>query len=120
MRVYCESEVGIRNQVKQLLESAGYEVCVAANAEEAGSELEARQGTPKLLLADMLAGGMTGPEVANSLRKKFPDLPAVLFTGAMEAEYKASDSPNLFYVQKPVETSKLLAAVAAGINSQVV
>jgi len=65
--LYCESDEGVRSQVAQLLENAGYRVrCVggAADVVDLFGGADAGAFEPSVLLADVVTSGMSGHELA--------------------------------------------------------
>ena len=62
-----EDEEGVRSLVRRVLESNGYTVLTAANAEEAVRVCEQREGTISLLLTDVVMPGMSGRKLAQHL-----------------------------------------------------
>ncbi|MES1166259.1 MAG: ATP-binding protein [Verrucomicrobiota bacterium] len=107
--LYCEGEDSVRAQVAQVLENAGYRVRLVRDAAQA---LSSTDGTaPSLLLVDLVTGSLNGPELAAGLRRRYPDLPAVFFSGS--ADVNSTDLQRRFwYVNKRHGLQELLAAVA--------
>jgi PAS domain S-box-containing protein len=75
-----DDELPLRRLVSIMLSSEGHDVTIAASAEEALELLE-RQ-TFDVVLSDVNMGeGMTGWELADRIRERWPDLPIVLVSG---------------------------------------
>ncbi len=71
-----EDEPGVLASVRRILETRGYAIATASNAEEA---LKVLDETPvDLLLTDVVMPGLSGPELAAKIRQTRPDL-AILF-----------------------------------------
>lgn len=115
--LYCESDEGVRAQVGQLLENAGYQVTYVSGSAEA-LDLAASPATapPSVLLADMVTSGMTGEELARGVRRYYPTLPAVLFTGKVVEREPRTDALAFWYVNKRHGPSALLAAIREAIR----
>lgn len=96
--LYCEEDERVRAQVVELLENAGYGVLCVRDPAEAVSAA-AGPTPPALLLVDLVAGNMTGPELADSLRRHHPALPAVFFSGSSDANLP-DRAARFWYVNK--------------------
>jgi CheY-like chemotaxis protein len=87
----------------------GYEVVEASSATEALRLI--REGlNPDLLVTDHLMPGMSGAELARSLKSQLPDLPVLIVSGYAEAE---GIEPDLARLTKPFRNSELAASLAA-------
>lgn len=62
----------VRTVVKRTLEKAGYSVLLAANAAEAETIFDQRQGRIALLLCDVVLPGADGPDLYQRLSEKHP------------------------------------------------
>jgi len=115
--LYCESDEGVRSQVGQLLENAGFQVRPVRGASEALELLAAAEPfEPSVLLADMVTSGMTGHELATALRRHRPKLPAVLFTGKVLDRGPRSESMGFWYVNKRHGPGALLSAIQEAVR----
>jgi CheY-like chemotaxis protein len=116
--LYCESDEGVRSQVGQLLENAGFRVRQASGAAEALELLAAAEPLePCVLLADMVTSGMTGHELAAAVRRYRPALPAVLFTGKVLDRNPRSETMGFWYANKRHGPGALLSAIHEAIRS---
>ena len=75
-----EDEAPLRKLVSMILSGAGYRVIVAANGEEALA-LAAAGGPIELLLTDVVMPGISGPDLARSLRATQADFPVLYMSG---------------------------------------
>jgi PAS domain S-box-containing protein len=76
-----EDDASVRRLLAILLESAGYRVTAAADGAEALAITDESQRRFDLLLSDYVMPGLSGLELANELRGRWPELRVVLMTG---------------------------------------
>jgi CheY-like chemotaxis protein len=91
---------------KDLLEVAGFEVFVAANAID--GIVIARKEKPDIIIMDVRLPDMRGSEAARILRqnKETSDIPIVFVTASVMAEGKEEIKtiPNSGFIGKPINT----------------
>lgn len=92
-----------------MLEDLGYRVFEADSAKQALEILE--QNTIHLVLTDQAMPQMTGSQLAEAIRKRYPQLPVILATGY-------ADQPNGFAGElprlgKPFDQNALVQSIAA-------
>ena len=80
-----EDEPVLRQLAKRLLESAGYEVLVAVNGEDALAVLARYKGPVHLLLTDVIMPGMSGRDLAEQVLVGHPEI-KVLYTSGYTDE----------------------------------
>jgi CheY-like chemotaxis protein len=102
-----DDDVQLVDTVKTLLESVGYEVAYAYQAEE-GMEL-ARKIKPDLILLDVMFAAPPGPdgiEISRRLHQdsELRDIPVIILTG-------------ISFLEKPIKPDKLLAEIAKTLGS---
>ena len=99
--------------VTVILRRAGHDVATAADAEEAGRQLE--HGSPDLILMDLGLPGKDGYVFTRELRERTPtkDLPIVAVTAyAMKGDWeRARDAGCNDYVTKPIDGPHLVERV---------
>ena len=76
-----EDEDELRNLAGRGLESHGYRIVPAADAQEAIRLADQLDGSIDLLLTDVIMPGMSGPELARHLLGTRPDLPVLFISG---------------------------------------
>ena len=111
-------QLGHRSQ-SALLEDLGYHVLAAADAAEAGARLAENPGVDLLLADVILPGGRSGPDFAETARRRNPAL-KVLFMSGYSAEVLmqrgdslARDTPLL---PKPFRKTALAKAVREALD----
>jgi PAS domain S-box-containing protein len=107
-----EDQPDLANLVRRLLEPAGYSVTVANDPRDAIMKV-AGGLHPDLLITDVVMPGMTGPEVAVSLREQRPDLPVLYMSGYTAAALGPQvrlDATSAI-LEKPFNRQTLLEAV---------
>lgn len=105
--------------VRLLLVRAGYLVLTAQNGEEAWALIEGNEHDIRLLLTDIvMPDSFDGFELAARVRKRQPDLPILLMTGAALHEYPPTVllawEPML--LRKPFSPDRLLTFVQENLD----
>ncbi|WP_308462274.1 hybrid sensor histidine kinase/response regulator [Sphingomonas citri] len=103
-----DDEEVVRASTADMLEELGYEV-LEAESGEAGLALVAQGTVPDLLVTDHLMSGMSGVELAQTLRTALPDLPVLIVSGYADVE---DLSPGLARLTKPFRSAELAACLA--------
>jgi CheY-like chemotaxis protein len=98
----------VRMSTADMLMDLGYSVVEASSAEEA-LKLVAEGLNPDLLVTDHLMPGMTGVQLAEDLRSRRPELPALIVSGYAEAEGIA---PEIARLTKPFRNSELAESLS--------
>jgi two-component system cell cycle sensor histidine kinase/response regulator CckA len=101
----------VRGVVRAQLESAGYEVKVASNADDALAMLD-HGSSFDLLVSDVVMPRVSGIELAKRTRERLGALPILLVSGyAAELSAETLDALNVRLLLKPFGTKQLLNAV---------
>ena len=103
-----DDEELVRMATADMLTDLGFEVTEASSAEEA-LQLVDRGQFLDLLVTDHLMPGMTGVDLARTLRARTIGLPVLIVSGYAEAEGIATDLPSL---TKPFRAAELAERVA--------
>ena len=105
-----EDDESVRNLVRTMLETKGYEVIAAAGAEEAERLCAERTGTVDLLLTDVVMPEVNGRALAERLSSTSPSMRILFMSGySDEAVYRHGEiSPNASFIEKPF-TDRTLA-----------
>jgi CheY-like chemotaxis protein len=98
-----------------MLSELGFETMITHSAKEALDRL-IREERPKLVFSDIvMPGGISGIELAERVRARFPELPVLLTTGYSEEVGGAHGFPVL---QKPYELESLAGALRRVLKRQ--
>jgi len=100
-----EDDPRVRQFIIECLEILGYQVTHAENGLDALGKLDSLR--PDLMITDFLMPGMTGAELIEQARRKFPALPAIIATGY--ADMRAIDEviDAEMVLQKPFQLNDL-------------
>jgi CheY-like chemotaxis protein len=105
--------------IRELLEGAGYRVFIAEDRESAMSLVDGQ--AIDLIIADHYLMGVTGVEVLADLRRIYPEIPAIMVSGAQEREV-VIDAINRAairgFLAKPVDVDDLLQTVRGVLGSR--
>ncbi|MCH6568424.1 MAG: response regulator [Nitrospinae bacterium] len=104
-----DDEENIRLLYKEELADEGYEVSVAASAEEALVKIEAER--PDLITLDIRMPGVDGIEFLRLLRERDRDLPVIIVTAYGEYKQDFSVWASDAYVVKSADLDELKAMV---------
>jgi len=109
-----EDDCAVREIIERFLARGGYEVLAAADGVEAMGIADGRAGSIDLLLADVVMPALTGVELAEKLRQRWPDLPVVLMTGYAPRDLtrRGLDLKGVTLLVKPFQEGDLLREVA--------
>ncbi len=113
----AEDDDGARRYVTRVLRKAGFNPLVASNATEA-LELAASSGAPRLLLTDVMMPGLSGVELAERLKRRFPQMPVLFMTGYADDVLDHQLEKAGEVLLKPFTSSELLKAVERKVSSR--
>jgi nitrogen-specific signal transduction histidine kinase/ActR/RegA family two-component response regulator len=104
-----EDEEVVRNLSKEILETYGYSVLVAANGREGLSLGKEFQGPIDLVITDVIMPLMSGPEMAEGLRMSRPDTRVLFMSGFTDEAivHHGVLDENVFFLQKPFSPEAL-------------
>lgn len=105
-----EDEHFVREATCRILESAGYEVLPAGDAQEAVKIYELHHDRIDLLMTDMTLPGRGGRQLSQDLRSTSPELAILLTSGYVENDCdREPQEPKTYFLPKPYSRSELVA-----------
>lgn len=112
-----EDEESLRRIAQRILESAGYRVRCAANGPEALTILKSGEAVD-LLLTDVIMPGMNGHDLAEEVRKTYPDLRVLFASGYLHDVFpdRATLGPEVAFLAKPYSPASLTSKVRAVLD----
>jgi len=109
-----DDEVGARTVIGIMLDKGGFKVSKAKDANEALSLLE-KEGTPDMIILDVMMPGMDGIQLCRALRKRTPtqSTPILILSARGDAEsvMRGMDAGATDYLPKPILNHDLVAKV---------
>ena len=107
-----DDERGIRATLKSILDSAGYEVEVAEDADQAQRLLV--EETCDVVLSDIVLPRVSGVELLKAIRQAAPGVQVIMMTGepTVETAAEAVRAGAADYLTKPVPREAVLRSVA--------
>ena len=109
-----EDQVDLRESVQQVLSEAGYVVTSGTPEDVLDADGEDDPPCPDLLLTDVVMPGVSGPELADLMTERWPDVRVLYMSGytdGMLADHGV-DLNKITLLRKPFATDELLRAVA--------
>jgi DNA-binding NtrC family response regulator len=104
-----DDEPALRDVLEMRVESWGFRVCTAGDADEA--ERVARQRRPDIVVTDVLLPGRSGVELLRALRAHQPTVPVILMTahGTIDLAVEAIKAGAQDFLTKPINYAQLKA-----------
>lgn len=109
----CEDEAMVRDMVCEILRANGYTVLSSENGQRALQVAAQHPEGIDLLLSDIVMPGMSGLELAKTLRRDHPGICAVFVSGYSADIVKSEEfaRPDQRFLQKPFSPRALLQAI---------
>jgi CheY-like chemotaxis protein len=104
-----DDEPAIRDVLSIELKEAGYEAQEAQDGIDALVKL--RKLLPNVIISDVQMPRMSGIEFIGVVRRRFPQIPVIVFSGTIPGEFPPEAKPDLWFEKGPREIPKLLNAV---------
>lgn len=106
-----DDDAGVREVIRSMLESAGYDVLAAENGREAMKIL--KDARVDLILTDLVMPEQEGIETIKTLRREYPDLKVIAMSGAFGGDYLriASYLGAHGTLPKPIQMQSLLMLI---------
>ncbi len=107
-----DDDAHVREVTEAVLVDAGYTVIAVPDAAAALSVLEAESSRVGLVVADYAMPGMTGRELLQTVKLRWPGIAVLLATGYADVpELTGHDLPMDQIVRKPFRSNELLARI---------
>lgn len=109
--LFVDDEKNMRVSLETVMGAEGYQVRTADSAEQALKSLE--QEEHFMVITDARLGGMSGYELLERVRKRWPDLPVLMITAyaTPKLAVEAIKAGAVDYLAKPFAPEELLHAV---------
>jgi DNA-binding NtrC family response regulator len=114
----AEDDAAILRLVRVILEEAGFEVLAASSAKEAIRVAAHFSRTIHLLLSDVMMPDMCGPELADVLKQRRPDMRVMLMSGYADGAMLVLNH-GWHFIQKPFLPTALLGRVTDVLHTKV-
>jgi two-component system cell cycle sensor histidine kinase/response regulator CckA len=114
-----EDEEALRNVIRRVLSSAGYEVIVASGAREALLECAERGREVNLVLTDVVMPGMNGRQLAEKLSPLCPSAKLVFMSGYNDEDIQRHDVLSQNFLRKPFDRKTLTRKVRCALDGVV-
>jgi two-component system cell cycle sensor histidine kinase/response regulator CckA len=114
-----EDEASVRNVIVRLLTKLGYSVEQAENAAEAFEYFDDGQSFD-LVVTDIVMPGLSGIQMADKLKERFPSQRILFISGYTSKEFGATlDAPPEPFLAKPFTIESLADAVWEALEEEV-
>ena len=112
-----EDSEHVRYFARQLLGELGCDVIQAANGNEALEQLKAHD--VDLVFSDIVMPGMSGLDLANTVRETYTDVPVLLASGYSSKQFIPQNEREFPILRKPYKLETLTAGIGPLINVSV-
>ncbi len=109
MILFVDDEPELRDITATVLRSCGYDVRTASNANDALWLLHQNADDVGLVITDFLMPGMSGLDLANTIRELHPDISVMLASGY--ADVVPDRREDLQFIDKPFDFELLLEKI---------
>ena len=115
-----DDEDAVRTTIGDLLTAAGHDPVLAGSGEEALAQLAVTRGAFDVVLTDLGMPGLTGWDVSERVKARWPDLPVILVTGWGEHP-RGGDGRHApdAVLAKPITDSHLREVIAGVVGAAV-
>ena len=121
MVLLVEDEESVRIATARMLSHAGYRVLVAATPREALDLFDEHASEIDLLLTDVVMPQMHGPELAQRMVVRRPDLPVLFVSGYSDTlPARTPTQWNVAFLPKPFPHAVLVTTVAGLLRARAV
>ena len=113
----AEDEPLLRELGETILTQAGYKVLSAPTSQALRALIADYSGEIDLLLTDVVMPGLSGPELVQVVRERWPHVRVLFMSGYADDEIEDLDRDAAF-LQKPFTPSELIAKIGQVLGSQ--
>ena len=107
-----DDDDAVRTVLGEQLRDLGMEVATATSGHEAINLLQNSDRDYDLLMTDFAMPGLNGIETIRSIRKKFPEMRAILMTGYADNE-SIGELDKVVVIRKPIDMGELKKSLVA-------
>ncbi len=109
----------IRNIIKDLIDEAGFKTRVAANYNQALSEIDKKLPDVAIIDVKLDKGDNDGIELLNHIKQKNKDIPVIIISGHanIEMAIKSLKSGAFEFIQKPFDQERLINFVNRAVEN---
>ncbi len=114
-----DDNVDIRNILKELIHDAGYKTRVAANFNQALTEIDKKMPDVAILDVKLDKGDNDGIELLSHIKSKNNDVPVIIITGHANVELAVSALKHgaFEFIEKPFDKTRLLNFVKRAVEN---
>jgi DNA-binding NtrC family response regulator len=115
-----EDDPAVRKMVARSLGVIGYQVLEAADGESAVKAMEESGGKVDAVLTDMVMPGMSGKDLVDLLRARWPTIGVVMMSGYTGESYAESEliPTEVGFLEKPFAVAELRRAIRNAVASR--
>ncbi len=106
-----EDNPSIRALLSSQLEKVGFKAQLAEDGIDGLAKLRAQ--LPSVIISDLEMPRMTGIEFMSVVRRRFPSIPVIVFSGSIQGEFPAGAKPDRWFEKSAQQIPALLQAVHA-------
>lgn len=111
-----EDEDGVRELMRNVLQSAGYTILAAARGEDAIQLSQQYGEIIHVVLSDMVMPGISGVEAASRLVSERPGIKVILMSGYVDHVKQEDLPPNIPFLSKPFSNEEILTKLREVLN----
>lgn len=115
-----EDDANVRELTGEILKNNGYKVIVAGNGSEALQEINDVQEDIDLLITDVIMPGMNGRDLAQRLKRVFPELETIYISGYTDETISRHGilEKGIPFIQKPFKREEFLKLVRKVLDNK--
>ena len=113
-----EDEEATGRLIREVLAEDGHRVLLAPDAEEGLDTWRRHRRQIDLLITDVVLPGRTGPELADEIHQRHPEVPVLFMSGYPGGRLDQAHFDDLNYLPKPFPPTDLRNAVARALEAE--